>query len=845
MFANSVDRSFRKFQRSGDAKALAFVFDVTAPELQRFARFLACPESSTEDLLQSTYLTAIESKQRFDKTQRVLPWLIGILVNHAHEARRRSRRVIDPQRVRTEVGLDPSDEASASELSQSLDQAIARLPEAHRAVLRLYLQHGLEPAEIARSLERPQGTVRAQLSRGLKQLRQLLPASVLASQAYAFVSATRLAEIRASVLAKCGGASVPVASGAMLLGFFAMTLNKKLLLTAAVLLAAFLSYTYRRELLLDGSAKSESNVVRAEVEPKTTSAAAPAQPLSESRTPAPLPDAAADSQSAPAPTTGSLLVHVTDGDDHPLSNVGIEVCSFSQFQNPGRLINFLRTDATGSLLVEGLQPARYAVDVDRMPLQGGAADVAAGKQQELVVRLRGLRVTGSVIDEHGTPAGDALIWAHSNRLDPVELAKSDASGTFSIEHVSPFFELQARKAGFAPSIAHPVRGNDGGSWQVQLVLGGPASEVSGRVLDPEGFPVSGALVAIALETPDSAAPFFPTLPQQRAVHACTDAAGLFRIQEVPRGAVSVTAVGPNTAWLPASASIQVEFAAQHLELQLGVAATLEGKITRNGKPLARCRISVRGSAETVHTSYIIKQLANRDAVSDAEGQFRIVSILPGEVQVRAVYQGNEVFGQQTILMLAGETRRQDLEYSASKRILFEITLEPAESPVKDDKWLVCVWSGEETDASFLSQAADRNGRVQFNGLADGHYTAAVYCQPEMGDLLMVLGAEFDAREGRLALQIPAERMRLQPVRGRVLDATGGPLNARTVQAHSLEPNGAITLQRATGADGAFAFAGLPPGRYVMKLIDGEETKLLREFTVAGDHPEDLGDLTDR
>ena len=184
MFVHSTDRAFRKFQASGDSKALAYVFDATALELQRLARFLAGPEASAEDLLQATYLTAIEARQRFDATQRVLPWLIGILVNHAREARRRSQRVIDPQRVRAEVALDPSDEASALELSNTLEQAISRLPEAQRSVLRLYLQHGLEPAEIARSLERPPGTVRAQLSRGLKQLRHLLPESVVASQAY-------------------------------------------------------------------------------------------------------------------------------------------------------------------------------------------------------------------------------------------------------------------------------------------------------------------------------------------------------------------------------------------------------------------------------------------------------------------------------------------------------------------------------------------------------------------------------------------------------------------------------------------------------------------------------------
>ncbi|HTF88127.1 MAG TPA: sigma factor, partial [Planctomycetota bacterium] len=87
MLFHSVDRAFRRFQATGDPKALAFVFDRTVPDLQGLAQHLATPELGAEDLLQSTFLTAIESNQDFDAGHPVLPWLAGILANHARAAR--------------------------------------------------------------------------------------------------------------------------------------------------------------------------------------------------------------------------------------------------------------------------------------------------------------------------------------------------------------------------------------------------------------------------------------------------------------------------------------------------------------------------------------------------------------------------------------------------------------------------------------------------------------------------------------------------------------------------------------------------------------------------------------
>ncbi|MCA8965205.1 MAG: hypothetical protein KDC48_09970, partial [Planctomycetes bacterium] len=88
-------RLFLRYRDRGDAAALAAVFDRTAPELLRLALHLCRDLGDAEDLLQATFLAAIESAPRFERGKKVMPWLTGILVNRAHGERRRRRRADD------------------------------------------------------------------------------------------------------------------------------------------------------------------------------------------------------------------------------------------------------------------------------------------------------------------------------------------------------------------------------------------------------------------------------------------------------------------------------------------------------------------------------------------------------------------------------------------------------------------------------------------------------------------------------------------------------------------------------------------------------------------------------
>src|SRR5688572_1312268 len=173
-----VDAAFARFARRADPHALAEVFDATAPELLRVAAHLTGRTDAAEDVVQATFLAAIEDRRSWDPAEPVLPWLLGILANRVRRLRRDQRRSVDPAGRHEREVRGPDALAQDQELTESVIAALATLPEVYRPVLNLHLRHGLTAQEIAQSLDRPAGTVRTQVVRGLDLLRRALPKSL-------------------------------------------------------------------------------------------------------------------------------------------------------------------------------------------------------------------------------------------------------------------------------------------------------------------------------------------------------------------------------------------------------------------------------------------------------------------------------------------------------------------------------------------------------------------------------------------------------------------------------------------------------------------------------------------
>ena len=196
MTRDPATTAFVRFCKTGEPQQLGAVFDLLAPELLLVAVRLLPPGGDAPDLVQQTFVTAMQMRRRFDATRAVAPWLVGILLQHVRHERRRLRRRVDAARLRAREVDDPATMAASREEAEAVRRAVAAMPQPYRQVLQLHLVHGLSVAAVAASLERPFRTVQSQLRRGLQQLQRALPAVAMVR----LCGTTQLPLVRAHVL---------------------------------------------------------------------------------------------------------------------------------------------------------------------------------------------------------------------------------------------------------------------------------------------------------------------------------------------------------------------------------------------------------------------------------------------------------------------------------------------------------------------------------------------------------------------------------------------------------------------------------------------------------------------
>jgi RNA polymerase sigma-70 factor (ECF subfamily) len=236
MNSASLEELFQRFRERGDTAALAEVFDRSAAELLKVGVHLTGDAAEAEDLVQATFLTAIERRASWDMARPLLPWLLGILGNGARSRRRQAGRTLDSERVLRPGPRKPEELAGAGELDEILGASIDRLPEEQRPVVVLHLRHGLPPADIAHALGRGPSTVRSQLQRGLTRLRETLPRGYQLSAAIALRAPRGLYAVRDHVLTQAAAqVTASVSTSTLVLTFIAM--NKAVLILGAAALA--------------------------------------------------------------------------------------------------------------------------------------------------------------------------------------------------------------------------------------------------------------------------------------------------------------------------------------------------------------------------------------------------------------------------------------------------------------------------------------------------------------------------------------------------------------------------------------------------------------------------------
>lgn len=137
-----------------------------------YALALTGNSHDAEDILQAVFVRLIERAVVSDQPVAYAFRAVRNAAADIHRASERDRRLLDARATLDTDALNaasPSDSDRTNRIFELLDH----LPDAQREVILLRTRSGLTLAQIGTALDRPEGTVTAQYSRGLSRLREL------------------------------------------------------------------------------------------------------------------------------------------------------------------------------------------------------------------------------------------------------------------------------------------------------------------------------------------------------------------------------------------------------------------------------------------------------------------------------------------------------------------------------------------------------------------------------------------------------------------------------------------------------------------------------------------------
>lgn len=805
-----IDRAFRRYQQTGVPAQLAIVFDATAQELFRLAWHLIGDRHAAEDLVQSTFLAAIETARTFAPDREVLPWLCGILANRARDARRRRRQhaAADvPQRLDI---VDPAQQAGAAEVSAVVGNAIRALPEPYRQVLLLHLEHGLAGKQIAETLSRPEPTARSQIQRGLDLLRAALPPA-LSESGEAPPPRHDLHKVRAAVLGSLGRVAVVTTLGAF-------TMKKILLAAGAAAIAVVCAWPWLRP----NTPLPGSNAA--------TTAPAVASALAETRlTPPNQSDRTAADPTSSSPST-SLDVLVRWSGGQPANDVVVwYVPSVPRRQLSQRTAI---TDANGHAHFEAVIPGSALVRGDR----GGELQVnlAADRATSLVLDLeRGLEVSGRVVDEREAPIGGADIWLATKDEDAVVVARSASDGTFSLRGVAENSTLcAATPTHFDPLGAICVAAAPGRCECVLRMV--PGAAATGTVLGLEGQPIAGATVLIeragALQY-RSRAPMFNRTSGPPMRLCRTDARGEFLVPGLPLARLRVWAASPNhAAWF---GEVETRSAINNLTITLGKGAVLHGRaFDHSGGPAPDTWVTALAGAGESGDESNNPSWATPMAHTDGQGNYRLDHVTTGPNRARARRGGAHC--ATTLSFGEGEERTWDPRFGTGPRF-HGVVVDPAGQPL--ERWQLQA-KGE----------VNQTGQTDALGRFDLEVVEATYdlslVPPDSGVCALRLVAQ-QPRQEAMRIVVPLDRIPSSRVSGELRLPDGTAAVGTSIALVHLGADGSTRGFRCktTAAGGRFTSILVFPGRYVLRATAAKlGTLRTKPFDVRDGETLDVGVL---
>ena len=455
------------------------------------ARRLVRDDATADDVVQDTFAAALKSPPREEGPLR--PWLSRVLGNVVRQRARGEGRRSYRERVsaRRESLPSAAELTERTEAHRLLTEVLLELDEAKREVVLLRYYEGMSAAEIARSQNVPQGTVRWRLKAGLDELRARLDARFDGDRERWWLA---LAPLTADTGATAGVAASLLISGGLLMKLALATVS----ITALLLLALFLTddeETKAQMIHSDEVAEVESSP---ELQAEDRGVAAPEEstpvPLAERAEIVAVPDASA---APPGEPRCVVRGRIADQEGRGLRGVRIRLFAYKVWAEGVDLPRVderydlrgfeVHTDATGAFEIAAPPPTNKitTLRVEPDPYHdshrisfNSERDDAEPSLSEGARDLGEIRLTatgalrGRVVDTQGEPIADADIDVGPGRSTTYSRStRSEVDGTFLLGH-APIgtYAIKAKVEGYLSGYIEPVTviaGRDNGGHRVR------------------------------------------------------------------------------------------------------------------------------------------------------------------------------------------------------------------------------------------------------------------------------------------------------------------------------------------------------------------------------------------
>ncbi len=488
----------------------------------------------------------------------------------------------------------------------------------------------------------------------------------------------------------------------------------------------------------------------------------------------------------------------------------------------------------GRFAASGLAAAAYDVTASRpgfAPTTVKRVEFGAGKADAgRLVLEPGVTVDGVVVDAAGQPVPDVRISVdaaddraaalHRTMTGAEPDAVTGPDGRFVVRdrRRGERVNVTAKREGYAektvPSIALPPDG------PVKLALDA-SSRVSGRVLDPDGRPVAGALVSAGRERRAGSGVF--AVAGARPVQTVDD--GSFELVDLTPGGLALQVQSPgfqdqDVFGLDVVAGKDLA----GIEVRLVPSAWVEGRVLLpDGRPAIEAKI------EPVRNDPAGPRFSRTPlAWTDGDGRYRLDGLKPGQRSLEANSDGLPRVVRDVELRTGANVA--DFRFTGGQELAGRV-LDPAGTPVARAA-VELLRSGEgwtETRA-----VTGQGGEFAFHNVVDGEYrllATRTGLAPSAAVAVKVAGAPVTDLELRLRQGTT--------ITGAVLGVEPAQLPGVRVEANR---DRGVELTAAPDAQGRYRLENAHPGRWWVTAEDRVGTSLQREITVAEGQAEVALDL---